>query len=100
MNGESGNSEKDVEVEEEVDSFQSPEETVVMSEDAAELDDVGDISAEINVEKLVAKVESGDIDAAQDKKEVKRRLEEIEERKREEEELDSTYNFNLDDELG
>lgn len=97
MNGEVDNREDDVEEEQE--TFASPDETVVLSEDAADLEEVEGATAEVNVEKLVAKVESGDIDAARHKKEVKRRLEEIEEKRRTEEELDSTYNFNIDEDL-
>lgn len=101
MNGELDNRENDVDVdvEEEEETFASPDETVVLSEDAADLDEVDDATAEVNVEKLVARVESGDIDAAEHKKEVKRRLEEIEERRRTREELDSTYNFNIEEDL-
>ena len=73
--------------------------TIVMSEDIDDDDNIGDISVEINVEELVAKIESDEGDEAQHKKEVHRRLEELEEKRRIEEELDSTYNFNLDDEL-
>ena len=72
-----------------------PEETIVMSDDLD--DDDNDISLEINVDKLVAKIDA-DNDAAH-KKDVHRRLEELEEKRRVESELDSTYNFNLDDEL-
>ena len=71
------------------------EDTIVMSDDLD--DDDNDISLEINVDKLVAKIDA-DNDAAH-KKDVHRRLEELEEKRRIESELDSTYNFNLDDEL-
>ena len=98
MNGELGSKENEVEVEEEVETFASPDETVVLSEDAADLDEVS-ATAEVDVEKLVAKVESGDIDAAEHEKEVKRRLAEVEEQRRTEEDLDSTYNFNIDEDL-
>ena len=97
MNGEVGNENKEVEVDEdEVDSF---EETVILSEDADDIDTVGDFTGEMNVEKLVAKVESGEVDAAEEEKEVHRRLLELEEKRLTDKELDSTYNFNLDDDL-
>ena len=94
MNGEIGNGRPDDDVD---DDIESPNETdtIVMSDDLD--DDDNDISLEINVDKLVAKIDA-DNDAAH-KKEVHRRLEELEEKRRIEEELDSTYNFNLDDEL-
>ena len=60
-------------------------------------DNVGDISVELNVEELVAKIESeSDAEAAQ-KRDVRRKLDEINEQH--DKELDSTYNFNLDDDL-
>lgn len=58
-------------------------------------DNVGDISVEINVEELVAKIESIDDDEAAEKGKVRKKLEEI--REKHEDELDGTYNFNLDD---
>ena len=75
------------------------EETVVLSEDADDIDTVGDFTGEINVEKLVAKVESGEVDAADEEKEIHRRLVELEEKKLAEKDLESTYNFNIDDDL-
>ena len=63
------------------------------------IDNVGDISVEINVEELVAKIESDDGDEEVEKKEVHRRMEALNEQRQEDEELDSTFNFNLDDDL-
>ena len=68
-----------------------------LSED--EMPDIGgdtliDVSGE--VEKLVAKIEDGeDPDEVAHKREVRRRLEEITERRNED--LDSTFNINLDE---
>ena len=93
------NGERDIEVIDDVDDVEenaSPEDTVVITEDLADIDDLTD-TAELDVEQLVAKLDSSD-DAAR-RKEVHRRLEELAERKREAAELDSTYNFNLDDEI-
>jgi hypothetical protein len=79
------------------------EETDDVAEDV-ELDDddlanVGDISVEINVDELVAKIEADDDDDASSKKEVHRRMEALNEQRKVEEDVDSTFNFNLDDEL-
>ena len=68
-----------------------------------ELDDVdvanvGDISVEINVDELVAKIEADDDDDAK-KKEIHRRMEELNEQRKTEKDIDSTFNFNLDDDL-
>ena len=56
---------------------------------------VGDLSAEFNVEELVARIEATDADDAAERARIRKRLEEIRELK--ESELDDTYNFNLDD---
>lgn len=68
-----------------------PGDTVVLSE-ADYSDNVGDISVEINVEELVAKVESeSDRDAAR-KKEIRRRLEDLDEEKN----FEDTYAIDFD----
>lgn len=81
---------------EDVEDNPAPEDTVVLTED---LEDIGDLAdtAELDVDKIVEKLDKAH--DAQHKKEVHRRLEELAERKREEAELDSTFNFNLDDEI-
>ena len=58
-------------------------------------DTVAGMSAEINVEELVAKFEAADSDDIERKRAIKRRLEQIAEER--DIDLDSTYNFNLDD---
>ena len=68
-------------------------------EDIDDEDNVGDISVEINVEELVAKLEATDSDDVARKREIRRRLDELEEMRRSGEDLDSTFNFNLDDDL-
>lgn len=68
-------------------------------DDIDEEDNVGDISVEINVEELVAKLEATDSDDVARRREIRRRLEELEEMRRESRDLDSTFNFDLDDEL-
>ncbi len=97
MNGEVGNGKIESDVDDGVEVDASPEDTVVLTEDLADIDEMGETTVDLNVEELVAKLDKDD-DAAR-KKEVHRRLEEAAEKKREEEELDSTFNFNLDDEL-
>ena len=91
--------ERDTEVVDDVEDVEenaAPEDTVVITEDLADIDELAD-AAELDVDKLVEKMDKAD--DAEHKKEVHRRLEEIAEKKREAEELDSTFNFNLDDEL-
>ena len=58
-------------------------------------DNVGDLSVEMNVEELVAKLESTDDSLVHEKAQIRRRLEELREAK--EMELDSTYNVSLED---
>ena len=59
-------------------------------------DNIGDLSVELNVEELVAKLESADDSGVHRKSEIRRRLEEIREQR--DQELDSTYNINIDEE--
>ena len=99
MNGEVDNRENAEVVDEDVETSDVSEDTVVLTEDPVDSDNVGDISVEINVEELVAKMEALDGDETGRKREIKRRLEELREQSEAEAELDSTYNFNLDDEL-
>ena len=70
-------------------------------DDVEDMDDdnVGDISVEINVEELVAKLEATDSDDVARRREIRRRLEELEEMRRANKDLDSTFNFDLDDDL-
>ena len=62
-----------------------------------DVDNVGDLSVEINVEELVAKIESEDTDDAKHTRGVRGKLEKIREER--DEELDSTYNFDIDDDM-
>ncbi len=98
MNGEFDNGKTQDDVDDDVALGEQSEDTIV-SEDIDDIDNVGDISVEINVEELVAKIEAGEGDEAEHQKEVRRRLDELEEQRKAEAELDSTYNFNLDDDL-
>ena len=97
MNGEVEKVNDEIDVDDDVEENVSPDDTVVITEDLADIDDEGETTAELDVEELVAKIDK-DVDGVR-KKEIHRRLEELEEQKRVQAELDSTYNFNLDDEL-
>jgi len=99
MNGDADNGKKETVVDDDIEMVDTSEDTIVLSEDADDIDTVGDFSAELNVEKLVAKIESGEADGAAEEKEVHRRLEELNEQRKVDEEMDSTYNFNLDEDL-
>ena len=94
MNSEVENSKTEPDDDDDSEFDASPDDTVVISEDVDDLDDSED-TADLNVDELMAKLDK-DM-SAEHKKEVRRRLEELEERRREQRELDSTYNFNLDD---
>ena len=59
-------------------------------------DNVGDISVKINVEELVAKIEASDTEDAE-KARIRKQLDKL--REQQDSELDSTYNFDLDDDL-
>lgn len=95
MSGENGYEKESEDLEDDVESQADSEDVVVADDDGN--DNVGDMSVEINVEELVAKIESDDASETARKREVRRRLEELEEKQRSAKELDSTYNFNLDD---
>lgn len=71
-------------------------ETVVLSDDDDDVA-VGDSTIEMDIEKLVAKLEASDSEDVHHRAEIRRKLEELRERR--EQELDSTFNFNLDDDL-
>lgn len=98
MIGEPGGTRDSVDIdEEEVDEEDS--EDVYVDDDDDSDDNVGDISVEINVDELVAKLEATDTDDVVRRREIRRRLEELREMREAEKDIDSTYNFNLDDDL-
>ncbi len=70
-------------------------ETVVLTE--VDDDGLGDTSLEMNIEKLVAKLEESDEQDVHHRAEIRRKLEELREQR--EQELDSTYNINLDEDI-
>ena len=59
-------------------------------------DNVGDISVEINVEELVAKIEASDTEDAE-KARIRKQLDKL--REQQDSKLNTTYNFDLDDDL-
>lgn len=89
----------ELEIDVEEDEVENDDEA--LSADALDDDDdnIGDISVEINVEELVAKLEAAGEDDVERKRLIRKRLNELEEQRREAQDIDSTYNFNLDDEL-
>ena len=98
MNGEVGSGDKKIVVEQDVKLDEASEDTVVM-EEVADIDNVGDISVEIDVEELVSKIEAIEGDEAEHMREIHRRLEKVNDQREVDEELDDTYNFNIDDDL-
>lgn len=76
------------------------EDTVVISadDDDDDNDNVGDLSVELNIEDLVAKLEATDSEDIARRRQIKRRLEELREERESMKDIDSTYNFNFDDE--
>ena len=70
-------------------------ETVVMSDDDDDVS-VGDSTVEMDIERLVAKLEVIDSEDVHRRAEIRHKLEELRELR--EQELDSTFNISLDDE--
>ena len=97
MNGEIGDADKAVVVEDDVVSNEFSEDTVVL-DDVLD-DDPDDFSAELDVSQLVAKLDSSEDDELARKREIHRRLEELNDQKETEKNIDSTFNFNMDEDL-
>lgn len=76
----------------------SPDDTIVIATDDDDNDNVGDLSVELNIEDLVAKLEATDSEDFARRRQIKRRLEELREERESMKDIDSTYNFNFDDE--
>ena len=92
MNTEKSDSSNDVD---DVDDV-GDDEDVVVSDDG---EDVSDLTGEVNVEELVAKLESTPKDDLHRQRQIRRRLDELREEREALESIDSTYNFNLDEDL-
>ena len=93
MNGENEKIDKDLEADSPDDAFTA---TVVMSDDDEDAV-VGDSTVEMDIEKLVAKLEASDKDDVHRRAEIRRKLEDLREQRQQE--LDDTFNFNLDDDI-
>ena len=63
--------------------------------DDDDTDNIGDLSVELNIEELTAKLAASDSDDVHRRAEIRRRLEELRELR--EQELDNTFNFKFDD---
>ncbi|MBT8092848.1 MAG: hypothetical protein KJN77_07420 [Gammaproteobacteria bacterium] len=63
--------------------------------DDMDTDNIGDLSVELNIEELTAKLAASDSDDVHRRAEIRRRLEELRELR--EQELDTTFNFKFDD---
>lgn len=66
-------------------------ETVVMSDDDDDDEEDLDISMEVNVEKLMAEIDKTKADDIERRKQIRRRLEEIQEQRS----IEDTYSFDL-----
>lgn len=96
------NGEKD-DIDDDVDDDSSDETlsaTVILAhaddDDDDDDDDVGsDTTIEMDIERLVAKLDASDSEDVHRRAEIRRRLEDLREQRQQE--LDSTFNFNLDD---
>ena len=84
----------------EVEDVEQENEKAATDEVSLDFDEtVGDLSAAIKVDELVAKIDKTSKDDVEHVREVKKRLEELRERREYEKDVDSTFNFNLDDDL-
>ena len=86
MNTEKGDGSDDIE----------DDDNIVVADDG---DDVADLSSDINIEELVAKLESTPKDAFDRQRQIRRRIDELREEREALKDLDNTYNFNLDEDL-
>ncbi len=98
MNGETSDRKEKDELDDDVVPDDASENTVISGPDE-ESDNVGDLSVEIDVAELVAKIEASDSSEVRQERKVRRRLDQLQDEHDSENDLDSTYNFNLDDEL-
>ncbi len=92
MNGENDDIDDDLEDDSSDDTLTS---TVVIADDDDDDDIGGDSTIEMDIERLVAKLDASNSEDVHRRAEIRRRLEELRELR--EQELDSTFNFNLDD---
>ena len=99
MNRENGNDKELDKTEDEAPAEDMAEDafadTIIIETD--DQDNVGDMSVEIDVDELMAKIETDDSDEAVAKRDAHRKLKELREKRRNDEDVGNTYNFNLDD---
>jgi len=89
-------SEDEEDLEEESEESEEAEETVVTEEvPAADTDNVGDASVEINVEELIHELEVQDVHGPGSEQAAKRRLEDLMERKRSKRELEDFDDYEV-----
>lgn len=86
MNAEKGDDSDDIE----------DDDNIVVADDG---DDISDLSSDINIEELVARLESTPKDALDRQRQIRRRIDELREEREVLKNLDNTYNFNLDEDL-
>ena len=86
MNTEKGDGSDDIE----------DDDNIVVADDG---DDVSDLSGDINIEELVARLENTPKDALDRQRQIRRRIDELREEREVLKDLDNTYNFNLDEDL-
>ena len=97
MNGEVANDSEPFDVSDDIETDDEVGLSFV-SDDEDFDDNIGDISVEINVDELIAKIEAKNGGESQRRREVRRRLEELRERRDAEKDIDITFNLNFDDE--
>lgn len=96
MHGDSNKPEKEDVVDEETETDVEDDEED-FADEGDESDNVGDVSVEINVEELIAEIESAHDTEAARRREVRRRLEEIQEQKQALRDMEDTFMSYLDD---
>jgi len=70
--------------------------TVILSDDDDDDDDIGgDTTIQMDIDRLVAKLDASDSEDVHRRAEIRRRLEDLREQRQQE--LDNTFNFNFDD---
>lgn len=94
MNGKNDDIDDDINDDSSDDTLTS---TVILSDDDDNDDDDvgGDTTIQMDIDKLVAKLDASDSEDVHRRAEIRRRLEDLREQRQQE--LDSTFNFNLDD---
>ncbi len=93
MNGKNDDIDDDINDDSSDDTLTS---TVILSDDNDDDDDVGgDTTIQMDIDKLVAKLDASDSEDVHRRAEIRHRLEDLREQRQLE--LDSTFNINLDD---